>query len=182
MIQGPDGVIGKDTPRARGLAGRNHLIGAGSNQRRIALLRKATMMPLQAGSATTLINCEINDDLSGQYHRRLVERVRDDLEANAFYLTDGSEQILLINLDLAGLFEITYVREVGAAIEAATGVPARSVILCSTHTRPSPSTRPCSKATTPSRPLHSARSSPGWSRNAGFDGRPYASLPAAKVS
>ena len=97
-------------------------------------------MPLQAGSAVTVINCEIGDDLSGQFHRRLVEYVRDNLEANAFYLTDDKEKIMLINLDLAGLLETNYVREVCGAIETATGVPARSVILCSTHTHEGPDT------------------------------------------
>ena len=97
-------------------------------------------MSLKAGSSIVTINCEIGDDLCGQFHRRLTERVRDNLEANAFYLTDGSEQVLLINLDLAGLFETSYVRQACTEIEAATGVPARNVIMNSTHTHEAPDT------------------------------------------
>ncbi len=95
---------------------------------------------MKAGSATVTINCEIGDDLAGQFHRRLCEGIRDDLEANALYLADDQLQVLLISLDLAGLLELPYVTEVRDAIEAATGIPARSVILTSTHTHDAPDT------------------------------------------
>lgn len=97
-------------------------------------------MTFRAGSATRMINCEIGDDLCGQYHRRLCERIRDSLEANLFYLADEQEQVLLVSLDLAGLFESSYVRGVCAAIESETGIPARNVLLCSTHTHDGPDT------------------------------------------
>ena len=46
----------------------------------------------------------------------------------------------------------------------------------------SPTSRPCSKATTSRRPRTRSSSSPGRSRNSGLRGRPYASCPTAKVS
>ena len=95
---------------------------------------------MKAGSATCTINCEIGDDLAGQLSRRLCESIRDDLEANVLYLADDRLKLLVFSLDLAGLFEAAYVREVRTAIEAATGVPERNVILTSTHTHDGPDT------------------------------------------
>ena len=95
---------------------------------------------MRAGSATRTINCELGDDLAGQLHRRLCERIRDDLEANFLYLADKRESALLVNLDSAGLFEWSYVRRVTAAVAAKTGVPARNVIITSTHTHDAPDT------------------------------------------
>ena len=95
---------------------------------------------MHVGSATRVTNCEIGDDLSGQLHRRPCERIRDNLEANFLYLKDDKESVLLVGLDLAGLFEWSYVREVTTAVEARTGVSARSVIITSTHTHDGPDT------------------------------------------
>ncbi len=78
---------------------------------------------MHVGSAIRTINCEIGDDLSGQLHRRPCERIRDNLEASFLYLKGEEESVLLVGLDLAGLFERSYVREVTAAIEARTGGP-----------------------------------------------------------
>jgi len=95
---------------------------------------------MKAGSAVRVINCEIGDDLAGQLHRRFCTRIRDDLEAGFFYLADDCESVLLVSLDLAGLFEWAYVRDVTSAMSAACGVPDRSIILTSTHTHAGPDT------------------------------------------
>jgi len=95
---------------------------------------------MKAGSAVRTINCDPGDDLAGQLHRRFCERIRDDLEANVLYLADDRLALLLVSLDLAGLFEAAYMREVRAAIGAAAGVPDRRVILTSTHTHDGPDT------------------------------------------
>lgn len=97
-------------------------------------------MAFTAGTARRVINCEVGDDLCGQLHRRICEGIRDDLEANFLYLADEAAQLLLINLDLAGLFELTLTREMTAEIGAAAGVPARNVIITSTHTHDGPDT------------------------------------------
>ncbi|HJN19203.1 MAG TPA: hypothetical protein QGH10_27165 [Armatimonadota bacterium] len=93
-----------------------------------------------AGSATRIINCQIGDDLAGQLHRRFCTRIRDDLEANFFYLSDGEESVLLVNLDLAGLFEWSCAREMTAAMSASSGVADRNIIITSTHTHAAPDT------------------------------------------
>ncbi len=95
---------------------------------------------LHAGAASIRINGNIGDDLVGQLHRRIAVRIRDDLEANAIYLADGTDQVLLISLDLCGLFLTDWVRQSCQAIEAASGVPARNVITASSHTHTGPTT------------------------------------------
>ena len=74
------------------------------------------LMSNSLGSATRIINCEIGDDLAGQLHRRVCMRIRDDLEANFFYLSNGNEPVLFVSLDLAGLFEWSCTREMTAAM------------------------------------------------------------------
>ena len=98
-------------------------------------------MTLQAGTAVRTINPKVGDDLCGQLERRICDRIRDDLEANLLYLADGRTQILLISLDLL-FVETADVRATGAAIEARTGIPARNVLLCCTHTHAGPNTVP----------------------------------------
>jgi len=94
---------------------------------------------LTAGGATRVINCEIGDGLCGQLHNRICERIRDDLEVNVLYLTGGAEPLLFVSLDLIAV-ETPAVRELGRAVEAATGLPARSVIVSCTHTHAGPYT------------------------------------------
>ena len=97
-------------------------------------------MPFIAGAATRVINCEIGDDLCGQLHRRFCKRIRDDLEANVLYLADDDQRILLVSLDLLGVFEVGWVRAVTARIEGATSIPSRDVVITSTHTHAGPDT------------------------------------------
>jgi hypothetical protein len=91
-----------------------------------------------AGSARRVINCEIGDDIAGQMHRRICERVRDDLEANVLYLADDHMALVLVSLDLIGLFGTAIMREIRAELGAAAGVPERNVILACTHTHEGP--------------------------------------------
>ncbi|MGE5532650.1 MAG: hypothetical protein ACM3VW_11100, partial [Bacteroidota bacterium] len=98
------------------------------------------MSTMQAGSAFVTINPELGVDLAGQLHRRFCEFIRDDLEANALYLADDGLQVLLVSMDLAGLFDATFMSEIRATISAATGVAERNIILTSTHTHDGPDT------------------------------------------
>lgn len=93
-----------------------------------------------AGSAFCTLNPEIGVDIAGQFHRRFCEFIRDNLEANALYLADDNLQILLVSLDLAGLFEAAWMSATRAAVAAATGVPERHIIITSTHTHDGPDT------------------------------------------
>lgn len=95
-------------------------------------------MSIQAGAATRVINCEIGDDLCGQLHRRICESIHDDLEANFLHLSDGRENLLLINLDLIGLCEPGDVPRLRQAVAATTHLVPRDVIISSTHTHDGP--------------------------------------------
>ncbi len=96
-------------------------------------------MHLSVGSSRKKINCAVGDHLAGQLSPRVCGRIRDDLEANFLYLSDGQEAVLLASLDLLAL-ETAYAAEVREAIAARTGVPARGVILTCTHTHDGPDT------------------------------------------
>ena len=109
-------------------------------------------MPFLAGASSVVINPDLGSDLCGQLHRRRCERIRDDLEANLLYLADGKTRVLLVSLDLIGI-EAEENRAIGKAIAARTRIPARNVILCSTHTHAGPVTF---------RLLHDAPVDPGY--------------------
>lgn len=95
---------------------------------------------MKVGGATCTINCELGDDLAGQFHRRFCEAIRDDLEANVLYLEGDDLAVLLVSLDLAGLFDAAYRQQLLTALAAATGVPASRIIITSTHTHEGPDT------------------------------------------
>jgi len=95
-------------------------------------------MPLSAGAATRTINPNLGDDIAGQLHRRFCEYIRDDLEANFLYLTDGQEQVLLISLDLATVPGTPWTRETCALLGTQLRLPERNVIMFCTHTHTGP--------------------------------------------
>jgi hypothetical protein len=117
-------------------------------------------MPLRAGAARRVINCEVGDDICGQLHRRRCEFIRDDLEANLLYLEGEGGPLLFVSLDLIYLPSEEYDAEVRRAIEAAAGVPAARVLLCCTHTH----TGPVTFSMLGDSPLNEAylRRLPGW--------------------
>ena len=63
---------------------------------------------------------------------------RDDLEANALYLSDGETKLLLVSCDLVGLpsARVAVMRE---ATGQAIGIPPRNIIVACTHTHGGPS-------------------------------------------
>ena len=96
-------------------------------------------MPLKAGGATRVINCQVGDDLAGQLHRRICDSIRDDLEANALYVTDERQALLIVSCDLV-FIERPFMQAIAADIAAATGVPAECVLIACTHTHDGPNT------------------------------------------
>ena len=93
-------------------------------------------MTVMAGAATRVINCDVGDDLSGQMHRRFCARIRDNLEANVLYLSDGRLALVLASLDLLGCFEPDVVAAMRERVAGAANVSARDVVIASTHTHP----------------------------------------------
>ena len=93
---------------------------------------------MRAGSATRIINFRVGDDLAGQLHRRICVKIRDNLEANFFFLENDVEKVLMVSLDLAGLFESDLVREWTNFISVKTGIEEKNIIITSTHTHCGP--------------------------------------------
>jgi hypothetical protein len=96
-------------------------------------------MSLHIGAASLVITPPLGTQIQGAgIPDQPACRVRDDLEANALLLHSGSESVLLVSCDLAGL-PTDYVADVRAHMAEAAGVPERSVIIACTHTHSGPS-------------------------------------------
>jgi len=94
--------------------------------------------PLRIGAATRVINPPVGAYVQGAGHARRATEIRDNLEANGLYLSDGKTQILLVSCDLAVL-DSSRVAEMREAMSKATGIPPRNVLVTCTHTHGGPS-------------------------------------------
>jgi hypothetical protein len=96
---------------------------------------------IKAGAAAKVINNSLGTPIQGATVSRIAESIRDDLEANALFLSDSSESILLVSCDLAGLLP-EFVAPVRDAMGKAAGIDSRSIIIACTHTHSGPSLLP----------------------------------------
>ena len=94
--------------------------------------------PIQAGASSITITPPVGSWQQGAGVTRKGERILDELEANALYLSDGATRLLLLSCDLVGL-ELATVKPIREAIAAATGVPSRQMIVTCTHNHSGPS-------------------------------------------
>ena len=94
--------------------------------------------PLQVGTANKVITHEIGNWVQGAGMPLRARKIRDDLEANALYLSNGETQLLLISCDLVGL-EFSFAIRAREAMGKAAGIPARNILLSCTHTHGGPS-------------------------------------------
>ena len=100
---------------------------------------------LRVGAASKIINNELGRPVQGATVDKVAETIRDDCEANAMFITDGSESALLVSCDLGGL-TADFVRPAREAAGAAAGMDPRRVIIGGTHMHSGPSviaTNPC---------------------------------------
>ena len=93
--------------------------------------------PLKVGAATCLITPAVGSWQQGAGVTRKGERIRDELEANALFLTDGQTPLILISCDLVGL-DLATVGPIRNAISSVAGIPPRQVIVTCTHTHSGP--------------------------------------------
>ncbi len=93
--------------------------------------------PLKIGAATCIITPAVGSWQQGAGVTRKGERIRDELEANALFLTDGQTRLLLISCDLVGL-DLATVSPIRDAISTVAGIPPRHVIITCTHTHSGP--------------------------------------------
>ncbi|MCX7705142.1 MAG: hypothetical protein N2115_02645 [bacterium] len=96
-------------------------------------------MQILAGAKTKKINCEIGDSLMGQLYIRKCEYIRDDLEANCLFLSNGTKKIIIISCDL-GVLLPNFIEKTKKIIEERTGVPFENIYIFCTHTHTGPNT------------------------------------------
>lgn len=93
--------------------------------------------PLEVGAASKVINNHVGGWVQGAGVPKRATRIRDDLEANALYLSNDQVQLLIISCDLAGLLT-QYADRVRKAIGDTVGISYRNVIISATHTHGGP--------------------------------------------
>lgn len=93
---------------------------------------------IHIGRASQVINPEIGGWVQGAGVPRQAERIRDDLEANAVYLKNEEEELLLVSCDLVGL-EPEYNTRLRESMGVASGIPVRNILISCTHTHGGPS-------------------------------------------
>jgi len=93
---------------------------------------------LKAGTATQIINNDLGTDIQAAGHMQKVQRIRDDLEANALWIESDGAGLLFITCDLAGL-EMDYSRGLLPDVAEAAGVPRDNILIGCSHTHSGPS-------------------------------------------
>ena len=93
---------------------------------------------LKAGAATQIINNELGTDIQAAGHMKKVQRIRDDLEANALWIESGGGGLLFLTCDLGGL-EMDYVQGLLPDVAEAAGVPQDNILIGCSHTHSAPS-------------------------------------------
>ena len=90
--------------------------------------------PFRIGAASCVINPQIGDWVQAAGVAKRATEIRDNLEANGLYLSDGKKQILLVSCDL-GVLTLPRVIAIREAMGRATAIPPRDIIIACTHTR-----------------------------------------------
>jgi neutral ceramidase len=97
----------------------------------------APAQPLRIGTAEVVITPPTGIPMAGYYATRLSTGVHDDLHAKALYLSSGDQQAAIVACDLVGI-PPSVIEEARVLIEAATGIPARNVMISATHSHTGP--------------------------------------------
>jgi hypothetical protein len=95
------------------------------------------MGTLRAGFGAAKITPGLDVSLAGYFEERLATAVHDDLYARALVLDDGQAQAGLLSCDLIGV-SAAQVASIRNLVEAATELPAGSLLVCATHTHTGP--------------------------------------------
>ena len=107
---------------------------------------------MKAGTARQVINNELGTHIQAAGHLKMVEYIRDDLEASALWLESGDCGILFLTCDIAGL-ELDYAQQILPDLAEAAGVPKESILIGASHTHSGPSVL---GPTNPDKPLDHA--------------------------
>jgi hypothetical protein len=96
------------------------------------------MSPLCAGAARVKLDPPAGLAMLG-YGRRVGRNagVHDDLAAQALVLSDGTNKVAIVGVDLLAL-GVRIADDIRARAAATTGIPADSILVCATHTHSAP--------------------------------------------
>lgn len=108
---------------------------------------------LLAGSATCLITPPLGLTIQAATHQNKARFVRDELEANALYLTDGTGRVVLVSCDVVCM-EPDTVQAILAEAAARSGLAADDIILTCTHTHGGPVMMPSNRYNAPDPAYH----------------------------
>ncbi|MGH2459712.1 MAG: hypothetical protein ACRDIY_12685 [Chloroflexota bacterium] len=92
---------------------------------------------LQIGSAAVDITPPVGTHLAGQFNDRVAVTIHDPLNARALVLDDGTTRVALVACDLISHRRPTILKARELA-EAATGIPARNILIAASHTHTGP--------------------------------------------
>lgn len=96
---------------------------------------------LKAGASSKIINNLLGTHIQGATVSQKANSIRDDLEANALFLSNNSESILLVSCDLVGLLP-DFIASARETMGEAIGIDPRNIIIACTHTHSGPSLIP----------------------------------------
>ena len=96
---------------------------------------------IHAGAATRIINNTLGTHIQGATVAEEARSIRDDLEANALFLSKCSESVLMVSCDLVGLVP-EFIAPAREAMGEAAGLAPRNIIIACTHTHSGPSLIP----------------------------------------
>ncbi len=99
------------------------------------------MEQLKVGFSQVVANPPLGIGIDGYYVPRFAKGNLDDIGVRAMALVQGSTRILLLSVDSCMVRE-QFVKDCGAAIEKATGIPATHIFLTATHTHTGPFLEP----------------------------------------
>lgn len=94
----------------------------------------------RAGAAATIINPPLGTSLGGYFYERPCGQILDDLHAKALVLDDGVTTVAMVVCDLQAV-ESTEVNAAREMASVATGIPARNIMISTTHTHTGPQVR-----------------------------------------
>ncbi|MHA1785847.1 MAG: neutral/alkaline non-lysosomal ceramidase N-terminal domain-containing protein [Candidatus Helarchaeota archaeon] len=75
----------------------------------------------------------------GGYYVRYSTGIHDDVYVRSLYLTDGTNEVLLISTDLVSLYSV-FVQQMRRKIHEKTIIPERNIMICCLHDHSSPDT------------------------------------------
>ena len=96
-------------------------------------------MAIYGSASSKKINPEIGDTLCGQLFIRRAEYIRDDLEVNGLFLSDGEKDIMIFSLDLLAI-PSHICKSISSYISKKLKISKEGIIFSATHTHAGPTT------------------------------------------